>query len=183
LKNINLLSLMLSVVVTGILCYFVLKPTTSCYEIQLITDSQKDVTFSAKNWVASPDSDGIVNFFMMGTLNTPGVKQCKLEISPSEEGKWYPQTGGYPVIDNMFIGKAQLGSKQYPMTKDQHYGFRISQDNGRLLSQGVISAKAHQVYGTSSLLLILVSALASVLQVIFIGLSAIHERTKSRMIT
>ena len=179
MKSISLLSLILSVVLTIILSLFVLKPTISCYEVQLITDSQRGVKFSAKNWVASPDSDGVVNFFVMGTVDTLGIKQCKLEISPGEEGKWYLQTGGYPAIDNMFIGKAQLGSKEYPMTKDQHYGFRITADNGRLLSQGTISAKAHQVYGTSSLLLILISVLASVLQVVFTVVCAIHERTRT----
>lgn len=179
MNNRSLLSLIVSLVLTAVISVFVLNPSSSFYEVQLVADHQRGVNFSNKHWVISPDSDGIVDFIVMGRVETSGIKQCKLEISPREEGKWYLQTGGYSVIDNMFIGKAQLGSKEYPMEKDQHYGFRITYNNGRLLSQGTISAKAHRVYGTTSLLLIWVSLLASILQILLTVLSAIQERRRS----
>jgi hypothetical protein len=91
----SLLSLILSVGLTGIISVFVLNPSPSFFEVRLVADSQRGLNFSNKNWVISPDSDGIVNFVVMDTVEASGIKQCNLEISPNEEGKWYSQTGGY----------------------------------------------------------------------------------------
>lgn len=164
-KKINLISLISSFFVTGVILIFVIKPSALFYEVQLVVDNQKGVNFSNKNWIITPDSDGIVNFNLMGKVENGNINLCKFEISPNEEGKWYLQMGGYQVIDKMFIGKAQLGSKEYPMERDQYYGFRLTQDNGSLLAQGTITAKVHKIYGTSSLLLIFITLLASILQI------------------
>ncbi|OHB35564.1 MAG: hypothetical protein A2Y09_07540 [Planctomycetes bacterium GWA2_39_15] len=175
-NKMSLISLIFSFFVTGVILFFVIKPSTLFYEVQLVIDNQKGVNFSNKNWVIPPDSDGIVNFNLMGTVENKHVKQCNFEISPNEEGKWYLQMGGYSVVDNMFIGKAQLGSKEYPMKKDQYYGFRLTQDNGSLLAQGTIIAKVYKLYGTSSQLLISISLFASILQIILVVLSLRTEK-------
>ena|SRR3989304_1973761 len=175
-KKISLISLIFSFFVTGVIFFFVINPSTLFYEVQLAVDKQKGVNFSNKNWVITPDSDGIVNFNLMGTVENRNMKQCKFEISPNEEGKWYLQMGGYNVVDNMFIGKAQLGSKEYPMKKDQYYGFRLTQDNGSFLAQGTITAKVYKLYGTTSQLLILISLFASILQIILVVLSLRSEK-------
>lgn len=170
-KKISLIGLIFSFFVTGVILIFVIKPSTVFYEVQLVVDNQKGVNFSNKNWIITPDSDGIVNFNLMGTVENEGINLVKFEISPNEEGKWYLQMGGYKVIDNRFIGKAQLGSREYPMEKDQHYGFRLTQDNGSLLAQGTITAKVHKIYGTSSQLLIFITLFASILQIFLVILS------------
>lgn len=170
-KKINLISLISSLFVTGVILIFVIKPSTMFYQVQLIVDNQRGVNFSNKNWIITPDSDGIVNFNLMGTVENRNINMCNFEIGPNEEGKWYLQMGGYKVIDNMFIGKAQLGSKEYPMEKDQYYGFRLTQDNGSLLAQGTITAKVHKLYGTSSQLLIFITLFASILQIIWVVLA------------
>lgn len=172
----SLISLIFSFFVTGMILFFVINPSTLFYEVQLLVDNQRGVSFSNKNWVVSPDSDGIVNFNLMGIVENRNVRQCNFEISPNEEGKWYLQMGGYSVVDKMFIGKAQLGSKEYPMKKDQYYGFRLTQDNGSLLAQGTIMAKIYKIYGTSSQLLISISLFASILQIILVVLSLKSEK-------
>lgn len=170
-NNINLISLISSLFVTAMLVNFSMKPSTLFYDVQLAVDSQRGVNFSNKSWVVAPDSDGIVNFNLLGTVENSNINLCKFEISPNEEGKWYLQMGGYDVINNMFIGKAQLGTKEYPMEKDQYYGFRLTQNNGSLLSQGTITAKVHKLYGTSSQLLIFITLFASILQIIWVVLA------------
>ncbi len=170
-KKISLIGLMSSFFVTSVIFIFVIKPSTLFYEVQLVSDNQKGVNFSNKNWIITPDSDGIVNFNLMGTVENKGINLVNFEISPNEEGIWYLQMGGYKVTDNIFIGKSQLGSKEYPMEKDQHYGFRLTQDNGSLLAQGTITAKVHKIYGTSSQLLIFITLFASILQIFLVILA------------
>lgn len=170
-KKINLISLIASFFVTGVILIFVIKPSTLFYDVQLIVDNQKGVNFSNKNWIITPDNDGIINFNLIGTVENRNINLCNFEISPDEEGKWYLQMDGYKVIDNMFIGKIQLGSKEYPMEKDQYYGFRLTQDNGSLLAQGSITAKVHKIYGTSSQLLIFITLFASILQIFLVVLA------------
>lgn len=166
-KKMSLIGLACSLFITGVILVFALKPSILLYEVQLAVDNQRGVQFPNKNWIITPDSDGIVNFNLMGTVENRGIDMVKFEISPNEEGKWYLQMNGYRVINNTFIGKAQLGSREYPMVKDQHYGFRLlTQDNASLLAQGTITAKVHKIYGTSSLLLIFITLLASILQII-----------------
>lgn len=174
-KKTNLMSLIFSFFVTGVILFFVIQPSTLFYRVQLVVDNQKGVNFSNKNWIITPDSDGIVNFNLMGTVENKNINLCKFEISPNEEGKWYLQMGGYKVIDSTFIGKAQLGSKEYPMEKDQYYGFRLTQDNGNLLAQGTITAKVHKIYGTSSQLLIFITLFASLLQIFLVILALRSE--------
>ena len=72
--------------------------------------------------------------------------------------------------------KQRKGSKEYPMKKDQYYGFRLTQDNGSLLAQGTIMAKIYKIYGTSSQLLISISLFASILQIILVVLSLKSEK-------
>ena len=170
-KKINLMSLIFSFFITGVILIFVIKPSTLFYEVHLVSDNQKGVNFSNKNWIITPDSDGIVAFNLMGAVENGNINLCKFEISPNEEGKWYLQMGSYKVIDNMFIGKVQLGSKEYPMEKDQYYGFRLTKDNGSLLAQGSITAKVHKIYGTSSQLLIFITLFASILQIFLVVLA------------
>jgi len=166
-KKASLIGLFSSLFVTGVIFVFAVRPSILLYEVRLAVDNQRGVQFSNKSWIITPDSDGIVNFNLMGTVENSSINLVKFEISPNEEGKWYLQTGGYRVIDKTFIGKAQLGSKEYPMKKDQYYSFRLlTQDNETLLAQGTITAKVNKMYGTSSHLLIFVTLLASVLQII-----------------
>ena len=101
----------------------------------------------------------------MGVLENLTSPIIKMEISPDEENKWYLQGTGYRVIDSVFIGKFQLGSKEWPMKKNQHYLFRLTSDNGQLLAQGEIDARVHKIYGTESILLIFVTLLASIVQI------------------
>lgn len=165
-RRLSMIGIVSSLFVSGVILVFAIKPSTMFFEVQLTVDNQKGLTFSNKSWIITPNSNGIVNFNLMGTVENKDIAFVKLEISPNEEGKWYPQTGGYRVIDKTFIGKAQLGSRQYPMERDQHYGFRLlAQDGAGLLAHGTITAKVHKIYGTSSLLLVYVTLLASLLQI------------------
>lgn len=172
-KKVKIIGLVLSLCVTCIILFFFIKPKI-LFEVKLLVDRQSGINFSNKNWLIRPDSDGIVNFNLMGTLENKNIHQIKFEISPDEGSKWYLQGDSYKVIDNMFIGKAQLGSREYPMEKDQHYGFRLIQDNESLLAQGTINAKVRKIYGTSSLLLIFITLLASTVQ-IFLFFSSLKK--------
>lgn len=164
-KFTKIFGLAISLLIAGIIVFFLIKPEL-LFKVTLTIDYKKDIRFSTTSWVVKPDSDGVVNFNMMGTLGNLSSPKIKMEISPDEENKWYLQGIGYRVIDSAFIGKAQLGSKEWPMKKDQHYSFRLISDNGQLLAQGEIDARVHKTYGTESTILIFVTLLASIVQII-----------------
>lgn len=99
------------------------------------------------------------------------VHQVRLEIqSIRETGKIYPYD--IRVNDNrVFSENVPLGSDQWPLTQDEDYTFELKElDHGRTLLQGKLLARVTQVPGWVERVLLLLSAVASILQIgAFIG--------------
>ncbi|MBW2741597.1 MAG: hypothetical protein JRE64_22765 [Deltaproteobacteria bacterium] len=169
-KKVKTIGLIASLCVACIIILFFIKHEI-LFEVSLLPDTQNGIRFSNKNWVVKPDTDGFVHFNLMGALENRNIRKVMMKISPDEEHKWYLQGNGYKVSDGVFIGKIQLGSREYPMKKDQHCTFRLTRNNGELLAQGEVDAQVYKIYGTDSLMLIFVTFLASVIQIFSFVLS------------
>ncbi len=88
------------------------------------------------------------------------------------------QGSGYRVDNSLAINTFQLGSKKYPVRKNESYYYRIEDQNGRILSHGQISSEARQAVGAENKLLAFLGILALVLQIlsVFLGKDTLYSR-------
>jgi hypothetical protein len=88
-----------------------------------------------------------------------------LEIKPESSNIFYKQGDGYSAIDGNIIGIACLGSKQWPLHKNEQYEFRLTNTNGACLLYGKIMANVYTVASCNHWVLLVISIFASILQI------------------
>ena len=89
-----------------------------------------------------------------------------LEISPQEQGQYFRQAEPLGVLDQAILGKFQLGSREYPLHRDESYDYRIVTDQGALVAAGRISARVFRVQDVPGRLITGIGILASLLHVL-----------------
>jgi hypothetical protein len=89
-----------------------------------------------------------------------------LEISPQEQAQYYRQAEPLAMLDRTIVGKFQLGSKEYPLHRDEFYAYRIVTDQGAHVAAGSISARVYRVQDVPGRLITGIGILASLLHVL-----------------
>ncbi len=162
--------LLTAMLITLPLFYFSLKPKLF---VRVLINSEKNdnITILTTDQLTEADGEGKAFGHFKAIVSDMSINLVYLKIRPVAEEKYYIQGDGYWVDNGLVINTFQLGSKEYPIRKNESYYYKIEDQSGRTLSHGQISSEARQTVGVESELLAFLGILALVLQIlsVFLG--------------
>jgi len=90
------------------------------------------------------DGSGVATFLFRARTDNPSGDSLKLKIFPNGASEWFLQRDFCTVSSGIIIGKAQLGSPKYPLTKPSDYAFRLEDASAAPVITGRIITRIHR---------------------------------------
>jgi hypothetical protein len=161
--------------ITTVLLIMATRRGTYLVEVTLQPESERQARVT-RDCAVIRTWGGEAYFDFKGELVDPyaPVKEVHFEIKPSNGATWFPQAPMSLGQDRTLRGLIQLGSRKYPLIRDQEYSFRTVDQNEETLLEGTLRAKVTRVEGADQLLVSL-GILASVVQVLHACFGAARE--------
>jgi hypothetical protein len=132
-------------------------------EVDLVPNSEERAKISCKSSVTK-SHQGRVLFDFCADLSDSGVQKASLRIRPETGTEFFDQIAS--VENGHVTGVGQLGSVDFPIMGDQNYTFElVDTENKETLVSGKIIARANELAVGPPWLIVVLGALASVIQI------------------